>query len=272
MCLCLVVFQNEQIQALLHDYLIDEQHPSSKGGRSAILSINDALRQGKPLRDANRTLFKFGESDVQSANRQLKPYEDTLNRSLKQSVPGLVSSLAEGTTTTTTSSSTSFGNLSSIANNNNTTSSSNSVFTLSSNDSVLGGGHDKRNALVGRTHRMLVPPNSFFVDSLVLPTMRFLERARSTLPEGFSGIVNGLGTSSSSAGDIGGVTDFGADLTRRYSGIMDAETLDRLGPALNEWRQRNDRENSNAATTSSNSNATNANGNAPAIVSSSGGG
>jgi len=212
-----------EIQALLHDYLIDEQNGGTSS-RSAITSINETLRVGRPVRDPSKSLFKFSETDAKASSRRIKPFEDSLNRSLKASVPGLVSSLAEGTTTGVSSggaggSNGAFGTSGAIA------------------DSALstGAGSDSRQsaAVSGRTHRMLVPPNAFALESLVNPTMRFLERAKATLPDGMV-TIEARPTSASM-----GASAYGGPAARRYSGLLDDETMDRLGPALDAWLKRN---------------------------------
>lgn len=110
---------------------------------------------------------------------------------------------------------------------------------------------------------MLVPPNAFRLESLVLPTLKFLERAKDTLPEGMVNFQSpadqpSTGASASSSatqsnfaansqietsnsGNNNNNNNSGIDLAsaRRFSGLMDDETLERLAPALNEWYRKN---------------------------------
>lgn len=190
-----------QVQALLHDYLIDEEN-AGMASRSTTASINDVLRLGRVVRDPRKALFKFGDSDSKTTSRRIRPFEDSLNKALKSSVPGLVSSLAEGHAAGIGLSNTSiaFNHSFGLPNGENTT--------------ANGGGN-----VVGRTHRMLVPPNSFRIESLALPALKFLERAKESVPE--------VDTTSASGSDAPST-----ELARRCSGLMDEATLERLRPAL----------------------------------------
>lgn len=183
-----------QIQALLHDYLVVEQNGNSSS-RSAVASINETLRLGRPVRDPSKSLFKFSDTDAKGTSRRIKPFEDSLNRALRESVPGLVSSLAEGTNA--------------------------GLFNANSTSSFTSGA-DANSVVGGRTHHMLVPPSSFQLDSLVLPTMKFLERAKSTLPDGMV--------------DMDKAAERGS---KRYSGLIDDETMEKLGPAIDAYTRRN---------------------------------
>lgn len=58
--------------------------------------------------------------------------------------------------------------------------------------------------------------------------MKFLDRAKTTLPEGFVNL-------DSAAGQNG----LAAAQEKRFSGIMDDETWERLKPALEEWAKAN---------------------------------
>lgn len=176
--------------------------------RSATASINDVLRLGRVVRDPRKALFKFGDSDAKSASRRIRPFEDSLNKALKSSVPGLVSSLAEGRTADIGLS--------------NSGAAWNPTFGLPTGEH---GTPNSGSNIVRRTHRMLVPPNSFKIETLALPALKFLERAKESVPE----------VDTASAAVIGGSLDPSiSDLARRCSGLMDEQTLERLRPALNE--------------------------------------
>ena len=181
-----------QIQALLHDYFVDER-AGATSHRTHVISLNDTLRLGRPARDPKKALFKFAETDAKLSNRRLRSYEDALDRSLKQSVPGLVSSLVDGAPTVF-----------------------NATSHASSEMSATGDGGFAR-----RTHRMLAQPASFRPEALVTPTMKFVERAQTVLPEGTINVADTSDTQS-----------------RRYSGLMDEQTMEKLGPALDEWHKQ----------------------------------
>lgn len=178
-----------------------EQNGNSSS-RSAVASINETLRLGRPVRDPSKSLFKFSDTDSKTSSRRIKPYEDSLNRALRESVPGLVSSLAEGS-------------------NAGLFNAANSKFGTAQDSGARAASRGVA-AVTGRTHHMLVPPNAFQVDSLVLPTMKFLERAKSSLPDGMVNLEQ--------------VTEKGS---RRYSGIIDDETMEKLGPAIDAYSRRN---------------------------------
>lgn len=193
----------------MHDYLIDEQSDGISS-RSQVASVNDVLRQGRLVRDPRKSLFKFGESDSKGTSRRIRPYEDSLNKALKTSVPGLVSSLAEGSSAgigLSTSSAAFSSNLDSL-------------------NSASTNGNGSGN-IVGRTHRMLVPPNGFKIDCLALPALKFLERAKICLNE------------------ADGIDSSDTDIAKRCSGLMDEATLDRLRPALSEHVKLTSNGNSN---------------------------
>lgn len=190
-----------QVQALLHDYLIDEEN-EGVASRSATASINDVLRLGRVVRDPRKALFKFGDSDSKTASRRIRPFEDSLNKALKSSVPGLVSSLAEGH-----SAGVGLSNASAAFSQN---------FGLPTGESGTKKGGKNT---VGRTHRMLVPPNSFKIEALALPALKFLDRTKEVVPEVDTASAAGLDISST-------------ELARRCSGLMDEATLERLRPAL----------------------------------------
>lgn len=192
---------HKQVQALLHDYLIDEENAGT-ASRSAMASINDVLRLGRVVRDPRKALFKFGDSDSKTASRRIRPFEDSLNKALKSSVPGLVSSLAEG-------------HAAGIGLSNTSIAFSHTFGLPNGEKNASSGGSN----VVGRTHRMLVPPNSFKIESLALPALKFLERAKESIPEFDAASRGGLDSSST-------------ELARRCSGLMDEATLERLRPAL----------------------------------------
>lgn len=211
----------DQVQALLHDYLIDEQNEGATS-RSATASINDVLRLGRVARDPRKALFKFGDSDAKAASRRIKPFEDSLNKALKSSVPGLVSSLAEGR-----SADIGLANASSAI--------FNSTFGLPNGgdgNAAPGTGGAGGSNVVGRTHRMLVPPNSFKIEKLALPALKFLERVKENVPE-----VEATAQSGNGNATVGALEPASSDLARRCSGLMDEQTLERLRPALNEELQ-----------------------------------
>lgn len=77
---------------------------------------------------------------------------------------------------------------------------------------------------------MLVPPNAFTIDALVLPTMKFLERAKTALPDG----MVTLDYPPTAAGQQGAER-----AGKRFSSVIDDETMERLGPAIEAYVKRN---------------------------------
>lgn len=262
-----------EVQALLHDYLIDE-HAASGGGsgsgnltsRNPIASINEVLKAGRPissLKDlgsgmngsgnggsgaggggsgaGGKSVFRFNDSDGKSSMRKIKPYEESLNKSLKMSVPGLVSSLAEGTPAVIGSlsalSSTAFDYSASPNPSAPTTSSSGNGKNARNGNTNNGAANTTK--VTGRTHRMLIPPNAFDKDALVQPTMSFLNRIRETLPEDLLESVAGIGGGQSSEqgqnqhddnDDVEGISSL--------AGLMDEQTLAAMRGALDNWQKR----------------------------------
>ncbi|KDQ19891.1 hypothetical protein BOTBODRAFT_142567 [Botryobasidium botryosum FD-172 SS1] len=135
-----------EVLSLLREYITDDDQGST-AGRNPISSINEVLRGGKALRDKSKSLFRFGDTDGKNTGKVLKRHEDELARVLKETVPGLVGSSADGVAQTT----------------------------------LLSIGTEDRIAAAGQ-HRLLIRPDAFHVGLLFQPTLSFLARVTEILP------------------------------------------------------------------------------------------
>ena len=181
----------DQVRALLHDYLQDDQS-GTVSSRNPIVSVNEVLRFPKP-RDTSKVsvflscslrhqltllyiqqIFKFSDSDIETSGKVLRSYEDSLNRALKCAVPGLITDGAPSTTTT-------------------------SALIVASTDFSSGSG---RSSGLNGTHKALVPADAFNVSVLFGPTLSFLDRVKEIMP---GGLVNDEETNASTS--FGGFLD-----------------------------------------------------------------
>lgn len=137
-----------ELRTLIRDYLTNEEQGSASG-RNPISSINETLREGRSGRDKNKSVFRLGDTDPKLLGRTLKPHEEELNRMLKGTMPGLVSSTTESTIN---------ANLSTVA----------------VDDRLSGMGH----------HRLLITPDAFHVSILFQPTQEFLRRITDSISLG----------------------------------------------------------------------------------------
>jgi exocyst complex component 4 len=150
----------QEVRALLHDYLQDDQS-GTVSSRNPIVSVNEVLRFPKP-RDANRQIFKFNDSDFESSSKTLKRYQDSLNLALKSAVPGLITSSSDGGSLSTTTT---------------------SALIVASSAADFSNGIRSSTHLNG-THKALVPADAFNVSVLFGPTLSFLERVKEIMPGG----------------------------------------------------------------------------------------
>ncbi|KAF8632974.1 hypothetical protein AX15_001571 [Amanita polypyramis BW_CC] len=150
-----------EVHNLTRDYLVDEEQGSSSG-RHPILSINEALREGKLIRDKNKIIFRFADTDLKLVSRSLRSYEDSLTRVLKDTTPGLVPG------------------------------SSDVVHASISSNST----NDERFLGLDQHHHLLIHPDAFHVSVLFHPTLSFLDQIAELLPDGieiarsFSGVLD----------------------------------------------------------------------------------
>ncbi|KAK2461622.1 hypothetical protein APHAL10511_006085 [Amanita phalloides] len=148
-----------EVHNLIRDYLVDEEQGSSSG-RHPILSINEVLREGRLIRDKNKTVFRLADTDVKLISKILRPYEDDLTRVLKDTMPGLVPGSSDVV-----------------------------------HASISSGSNDERLGL-DQHHRLLIHPDAFHISVLFQPTLSFLDQIADLLPDGvetalsFSGILN----------------------------------------------------------------------------------
>ncbi|KIJ68218.1 hypothetical protein HYDPIDRAFT_106370 [Hydnomerulius pinastri MD-312] len=138
-----------EVRTLLHDHLTDEER-SAVAGRNPITSINEVLREGRFTRDRLKGIFRFADTDTKATGKVLRRHEDELMRALRDTMPGLVQSSSENTVQTALS-------------------------TVGSDERVLGAGQH---------HRLLIRPDAFHVSVLFQPTLSFLSRIASILPDG----------------------------------------------------------------------------------------
>ncbi|GAA5991883.1 hypothetical protein JCM10908_002254 [Rhodotorula pacifica] len=141
----------QEVRALLHDYLTDEQD-GTVTSRNPIVSVNEVLRFPRP-RDASKQIFRFADTDLQGSHKLLQMQEASLNAAIKEAVPGL---LTDGALSTTTASALIVG-------------------------SSVGGN---RSSSLNGTHKALVPSDAFNVSVLFVPTLAFLERVKEIMPGG----------------------------------------------------------------------------------------
>ncbi|GAA6019965.1 hypothetical protein JCM11491_006723 [Sporobolomyces phaffii] len=174
----------QEVRALLHDYLQDDQS-GSVSSRNPIVSVNEVLRFPKP-RDTNRQIFRFNDSDVESSSKALKPYEDSLNVALKSAVPGLITEGVNGGPLSTTTTS--------------------ALIAASSTAADFSNGIGRASNHLNGTHKALVPADAFNVSVLFGPTLSFLERAKEVLPGGLIGLDDDLSTAGGTNG-FGGFLD-----------------------------------------------------------------
>ena len=55
------------------------------------MSINEVLREGKHVRDRQKAIFRFVDTDNRAVIKETKPVDEAIQETLKASVPGLVS-------------------------------------------------------------------------------------------------------------------------------------------------------------------------------------
>lgn len=148
----------QEVRTLLQAYLSDDSQGSALKN-SALPSINEILREGRLVRDKQKELFRFGDTDARAVNSEIKEIDDSLKQTLRASVPGLVNLQAGDT-----------GN-------------------------VLGAvsGADERYSTSGKI-RTLIPPNPFNVTVLFQPTISFIKRATDIVPSGFEDEMSQFGT------------------------------------------------------------------------------
>ncbi|KAG2154660.1 Sec8 exocyst complex component-specific domain-containing protein [Suillus clintonianus] len=138
-----------EVRTLLHDYLTDEEQ-GSVAGRNPISSINEVLREGRFIRDKQKSVFRFADTDMKSIGKVLRRHEDELTRVLRDTMPGLVQNSSDSAVQATLS-------------------------TVGTDDRLLG---------VSQHHRLLIKPDAFHVSVLFQPTLAFLNRVTDILPDG----------------------------------------------------------------------------------------
>lgn len=149
----------QEVRTLLQTYLEDDSQASVLI-HNAIPSINEILREGKLVRDKQRELFKFGDSDQRAVNNEIKDVDEGLKQTLRASVPGLIN------------------------------------LQVGDSVNVLNGGHanpDDRYSVSGK-HRTLIPANPFNVTILFQPTLALIDRATAIVPHGFEEEMAQFGT------------------------------------------------------------------------------
>lgn len=141
----------QEVRALLHDYLTDEQD-GAVTSRNPIVSVNEVLRLPRP-RDGSKQIFRFADTDLQESHKLLQMQEASLNAAIKEAVPGLLTDAALSTTTAS------------------------ALIVASSAGGI-------RSFSLNGTHKALVPSDAFNVSVLFGPTLAFLERVKEIMPGG----------------------------------------------------------------------------------------
>lgn len=146
----------QEIRQLLQTYLEDDSQGSTHS-HHAIPSINEVLREGRLVRDKQRELFKFRDSDTRKVNNEIKQVDEGLKQTLRASVPGLIN--------------------------------------LQQGENVLSNSShsDERFSTSGR-HRTLIPSNPFNVTVLFQPTLSLIERTTAIVPQGFEDEMSQFGS------------------------------------------------------------------------------
>ncbi|KAH7055486.1 Sec8 exocyst complex component-specific domain-containing protein [Auriculariales sp. MPI-PUGE-AT-0066] len=83
-----------EIRTLLRDYITNDEALSS--ARNPIVSIQEILRDGRSVRNREKQMFRFTESDGKATAKLLRKHEDDLTRALKETVPGLTALMTFG--------------------------------------------------------------------------------------------------------------------------------------------------------------------------------
>ncbi|KAG9089978.1 hypothetical protein FRC06_001261 [Ceratobasidium sp. 370] len=90
-----------EVRNLLHDHITDGGDGAATG-RNPISSINETLRAGRFGRDRTKGAFRFADTDPKPMSRALRVHEDGITQVLRETVPGLITSLSEPATQFTT--------------------------------------------------------------------------------------------------------------------------------------------------------------------------
>lgn len=146
----------QEIRQLLQVYFEDDSQGSALS-HNAIPSINEVLREGRLVRDKQREMFKFRDSDARKVNNEIREVDESLKQTLRASVPGLIN-LQQGE-------------------------------NIMNNNSIS----DERFATSGK-HRTLIPSNPFNVTVLFQPTLALIERTTDICPQGFEDEMSQFGT------------------------------------------------------------------------------
>lgn len=77
---------------------------------------------------------------------------------------------------------------------------------------------------------MLVPPNAFKLDQLALPALKFVERVQATVPDALAAASGGTQRQLQSQREA-----------RRLAGLLDDDSAERLGPAIEAWLNKRNR-------------------------------
>ncbi|KAJ9123257.1 hypothetical protein QFC22_001453 [Naganishia vaughanmartiniae] len=85
----------KEVRTLMHDYLTDQDR-GSDANIKPLTTINDVLRNSKSARDRHKIVFRFGDTDSQSLEKDLKVYQDTVDSAMKTYAPGLVTLAEKG--------------------------------------------------------------------------------------------------------------------------------------------------------------------------------
>ncbi|WVQ74376.1 hypothetical protein IAR50_003977 [Cryptococcus sp. DSM 104548] len=143
----------QEVKSLLSNYLTDDQQGSTLN-RHHIMSVNELIRDPKIMRDKSRQMFRFTENDTRAVQGDIKSVDDSVQKALHSSVPGLVNSHSEQP-----------------------------ALTVDNEDRSVSG-----------RYRTLVPPNAFNVTTLFQPTLSFIQRTSQIVPQGFENETGGIDT------------------------------------------------------------------------------
>ncbi|KAI5455480.1 exocyst subunit, variant 2 [Naganishia albida] len=85
----------KEVRTLMHDYLTDQDRGSDANSKP-LTSINDVLRDSKLARDRHKVVFRFGDTDLPSLEKDLSTYQSEVDAAMKTYAPGLVTFAEKG--------------------------------------------------------------------------------------------------------------------------------------------------------------------------------
>ncbi|KAJ9101966.1 hypothetical protein QFC20_005115 [Naganishia adeliensis] len=85
----------KEVRTLMHDYLTDQDRGSDANSKP-LTSVNEVLRDSKLARDRHKVVFRFGDTDLPSLEKDLQTYQSEVDAAMKTYAPGLVTLAEKG--------------------------------------------------------------------------------------------------------------------------------------------------------------------------------